>query len=285
MLVTIQTEVQRQLLTKSTVVSNSVNDLLTLDTLYNNTMYSPPLPSSSTNQHPLTSSTTKSSNEVAVLLSGGVDSSVALALLQQQGYNVTAYYLKIWLEDEIAHLNQCPWEEDLSYAQSVCDQLNITLHTISLQSEYWQYVVEYTLAEAKQGRTPNPDIMCNSRIKFGMFYDYVGKYYWKVATGHYAQVRPKHPPTHTPTLTPTLSTSAITEKGHNSDLKNEGHNSYPEVELYSSPDPVKDQTYFLCNLRQDQLKKAMFPIGHLQKAQVRVRCLYILYTTTRIRIL
>ena len=279
MLVTIQTEVQRQLLTKSAVVSNPINDLLTLDTLYNNTIH-PTAPPSSTHLPTLstpsttlsTTSNTTSSNEVAVLLSGGVDSSVALALLQQQGYNVTAYYLKIWLEDEIAHLNQCPWEEDLSYAQSVCNQLNVTLHTISLQSEYWQYVVEYTLAEAKQGRTPNPDIMCNSRIKFGMFYDYVGKYYWKVATGHYAQVRPKATPTHTPALTPTLSTSAITEKGHNSDPIDVGHNSYPEVELYSSPDPVKDQTYFLCNLRQDQLKKAMFPIGHLQKAQVRVHC-------------
>ena len=276
MLVTIQTEVQRQLLVKSTVVSNPVNDLLALDTLYNNSIYSPPLPSSTSlptlSTTPSTTLSTTSSNEVAVLLSGGVDSSVALALLQQQGYNVTAYYLKIWLEDEIAHLNQCPWEEDLSYAQSVCNQLNITLHTISLQSEYWQYVVEYTLAEAKLGRTPNPDIMCNSRIKFGMFYDYVGKYYWKVATGHYAQVRPKTTPTSTSyTPTPTLAT----EKGHNSDLNGEGHNSYPEVELYASPDPVKDQTYFLCNLRQDQLKKAMFPIGHLQKAQVRVYILTI----------
>jgi len=103
------------------------------------------------------------SQEVAVLLSGGVDSSVALKLLQLQGYAVRAFYLKIWLEDEVAHLNECPWEEDLTYAQQVCDQLNVPLETISLQKEYWSEVVQYTFDEAKLGRTPNPDIMCNSR--------------------------------------------------------------------------------------------------------------------------
>lgn len=185
---------------------------------------------------------------VAVLLSGGVDSSVALSLLLQQGYKVKAFYLKIWLEDEIAHLNECPWEEDLQYAQSVCDLLNVTLETVSLQSEYWKEVVQYTLAEARLGRTPNPDVMCNSRIKFGMFYDYVGKYYYKVATGHYAQVRPKQ-----------QNTIEISES-----------QSESEVELFCSPDLIKDQTYFLCNLRQDQLAKALFPIGHLAKSQVRV---------------
>lgn len=191
---------------------------------------------------------------VAVLLSGGVDSSVALSLLLQQGYKVKAFYLKIWLEDEIAHLNECPWEEDLQYAQSVCDLLNVTLETVSLQSEYWKEVVQYTLGEARLGRTPNPDVMCNSRIKFGMFYDYVGKYYYKVATGHYAQVRPKSL-AGSSTTDPLSSTESVKE---------------PEVELFCSPDIVKDQTYFLCNLRQDQLAKALFPIGHLAKPQVRV---------------
>jgi len=193
---------------------------------------------------------------VAVLLSGGVDSSVALSLLLQQGYKVKAFYLKIWLEDEIAHLNECPWEEDLQYAQSVCDLLNVTLETVSLQSEYWKEVVQYTLAEARRGRTPNPDVMCNSRIKFGMFYDYVGKYYYKVATGHYAQVRPKN---------------SELKKNHKSTSISESEpEPEPEVELFCSPDLVKDQTYFLCNLRQDQLAKALFPIGHLAKSQVRV---------------
>lgn len=114
-------------------------------------------------------------DEVAVLLSGGVDSSVALKLLLLQGYKVRAYYLKIWLEDEVAHLNECPWEEDLTYATQVCDQLNVPLEAISLQKEYWNEVVQYTFEEARLGRTPNPDIMCNSRIKFGMFYKYIGR--------------------------------------------------------------------------------------------------------------
>ena len=83
--------------------------------------------------------------------------------------------MKIWLEDEISYLNNCPWEDDLSYATLVCNQLNVTLEIISLQKEYWSEVIEYTLHESMNGRTPNPDIMCNSRIKFGIFYDYIGR--------------------------------------------------------------------------------------------------------------
>jgi len=177
-----------------------------------------------------------SKDEIAMLISGGVDSSVALKLLLDQGYKVRAFYLKIWLEDEVAHLNECPWEKDLYYAQQVCDQLDVPLETVSLQKEYWDQVVQYTFDEAKHGRTPNPDIMCNTRIKFGMFYDYIGKYFSKVATGHYAQVR-------------------VLDNGI--------------AELFQSPDAVKDQTYFLSNLRQNQLQKALFPIGHLEKYQVR----------------
>ena len=100
---------------------------------------------------------------IAVLLSGGVDSSVALAELVSQGHKVRAFYFKIWLEDEVAHLSSCPWEEDLLYAQQVCELLQVPLETVSLQKEYWDQVVAYTLQEAKSGRTPNPDIMCNSR--------------------------------------------------------------------------------------------------------------------------
>ena len=171
-----------------------------------------------------------------MLLSGGVDSSVALKLLLDQGYTVRAFYLKIWLEDEIAHLNECPWEEDLTYAQQVCSQLNVPLEAISLQKEYWDEVVSYTFQEAKQGRTPNPDVMCNSRIKFGVFFDYIGRYFSKVATGHYAQV-------------------ANEEGGI--------------ATLLTSPDPIKDQSYFLSNLNQSQLSKCLFPIGHLKKEKVR----------------
>jgi len=91
------------------------------------------------------------------------------------GYKVRAYYLKIWLEDEISFLNECPWETDINYVIKICNMLQIPYEIISLQKEYRLEVIEYTLYESYQGRTPNPDIMCNSRIKFGIFYDYVGR--------------------------------------------------------------------------------------------------------------
>jgi sulfur transfer protein SufE len=177
--------------------------------------------------------------EVAMLLSGGVDSSVALQLLVNQGITVRAFYLKIWLEDEIAYLNTCPWEEDLHYATQICNQLNIPLETVSLQKEYWDKVVQYTFQESKLGRTPNPDVMCNSQIKFGVFLNYFGNYFKKIATGHYAQV-----------------------------VENKDKGGV--YELICSSDNIKDQTYFLSNLQQSQLSKCIFPIGHLQKSQVRI---------------
>jgi tRNA-5-taurinomethyluridine 2-sulfurtransferase len=173
--------------------------------------------------------------KVAVLVSGGVDSSVALGLLKTQGYDVTAFYLKIWLEDELSYLGDCPWEEDLSYVKQVCDLLNVPLEIISLQKEYKDEVVAYTIAQVKVGNTPNPDILCNQRIKFGLFLDKIDSSFEKIASGHYAQVREKD----------------------------------GTVELFQSPDPIKDQTYFLSHLSQQQLQKVMFPIGHLTKNEVR----------------
>ncbi len=173
--------------------------------------------------------------KIAVLVSGGVDSSVALALLKKAGHDVTAFYLKIWLEDELAYLGDCPWQEDLQYVQAVCQQLDVPLEVISLQKEYWDTVVAYTIEEVKQGRTLNPDILCNQRIKFGVFYDKVAGAYDKVATGHYAALSYQNDVTY----------------------------------LVQSPDPIKDQTYFLSHLTQAQLSKALFPIGHLQKHEVR----------------
>jgi tRNA-specific 2-thiouridylase len=182
---------------------------------------------------------------VALLLSGGVDSSVALNLLVRQGYNVTAFYLKIWLEDELAHLGTCPWEDDYATCKAVVEQVynttNVTvpLQAISLQEEYQQRVISYTIKEAAQGRTPNPDILCNSRIKFGCFYDTIDATdaFDYVATGHYAQLT-------------TDETTGVRR-------------------LQRAPDAVKDQTYFLCALTQDQLRHVLFPIGHLEKHQVR----------------
>jgi len=187
------------------------------------------------------------SDEVAVLFSGGVDSSVALHLLLQQGYKPRAFYLKIWLEDELAHLNQCPWEEDWGYASAVCKQAgNIPLEAIPMQKEYWAQVVAHTIQEAKEGRTPNPDILCNSLVKFGVFYEVMGKRFNKVATGHYARAVPS-------------------AGGGGGERGREGG----PMRLMRSPDRIKDQTYFLSRLKQEQLARATFPIGGYEKHEIR----------------
>lgn len=186
--------------------------------------------------------------KIAVLLSGGVDSSVALSLLKEQGYHVEAFYLKIWLEDELSYLSTCPWEEDLRYASGVCDLLNVPLHVISMQETYWQKVVAYTIEQVRAGQTPSPDILCNEFVKFGAFYDVIEADYDGVATGHYAQKE---------------------------DINNISY-------LKCAKDPIKDQTYFLSRLSQSQLKRALFPIGHLLKSEVRDKAINLgLPTQTR----
>jgi len=173
---------------------------------------------------------------IALLLSGGVDSSVALNLLKQEGkQGITAFYIKIWLEDELSHIGECPWETDLKYAREVCKQANVPLKLLSLQTEYRELVTQNALNELRAGRTPSPDILCNQYVKFGLFYDKIDSSFDKVASGHYAQIE-----------------------------ENAGR-----YFLKRSPDPVKDQTYFLCNLTQKQLSRALFPVGHLTKEEVR----------------
>lgn len=181
--------------------------------------------------------TARQGEDVAVLLSGGVDSSVAMRLVMERGMRPHAFYLKIWLDDELSHLGQCPWEEDMRYAKSVCEQAGVSLDDIPLQTEYWERVVAYTIAEARRGRTPNPDVMCNTRIKFGAFYDKIGKNFEKVVSGHYARC------------------NVNSENGF--------------AQLRMSNDALKDQTYFLANLCQEQLKRCIFPLGDSRKAQVR----------------
>lgn len=173
--------------------------------------------------------------KVAVLLSGGVDSSVALRLLKDQGYDVTAFYLKIWLQDEFSFLGDCPWEEDLEFARAVCSQVKVPLEIINMQTEYWDSVVSYTINEVKEGRTPNPDMFCNRLIKFGQFINKIDSTFEKVASGHYAKV----------------------EKSPQGYL------------LKTSPDRIKDQTYFLAYLTQEQLNRAIYPLGIYKKNQVR----------------
>jgi len=174
--------------------------------------------------------------KIAVLTSGGVDSSVALKLLKDQGHDVTAYYLKIWLEDELQHLADCPWEEDLQYVREICEREKIPLKIIPMQKEYFDTVVSYTLKEVKAGRTPNPDIMCNNHIKFGMFFEKIDlNQFDKVATGHYANIEEQN----------------------------------GQFILKKTDDPIKDQTYFLARLSQEQLSKIIFPLAPYTKKEVR----------------
>jgi len=191
--------------------------------------------------------------KIAVLISGGVDSSVALRLLKDEGHSLTAFYLKIWLEDELSYLGECPWKEDLAYVRQICDEAKVPLEVLNMQKEYWDNVVDYTIKEAKAGRTPNPDIFCNQRVKFGKFYDHIDKSFEKVATGHYAQV---------------CENSEF--QGPNSKQISKPKTQSPKTYLLKkAPDPVKDQTYFLAHLSQEQLSRAMFPIGKYTKAEVR----------------
>lgn len=173
--------------------------------------------------------------KIAVLVSGGVDSSVALHLLVQAGHDVTAFYLKIWLEDELSFLGSCPWEDDLSYVQQVCAQLNVPLKVVSLQQEYWDAVVSYTISQAKLGYTPNPDVLCNQFVKFDAFFKKISTEYEKVATGHYAWLEEQN----------------------------------GKAVLMCAPDQIKDQTYFLSHLNQTQLQRALFPLGKMTKQEVR----------------
>ncbi|EFJ52607.1 hypothetical protein VOLCADRAFT_55676, partial [Volvox carteri f. nagariensis] len=182
---------------------------------------------------------------VAVLLSGGVDSSLALRLLRAAGHTCHAFYLQIWFQEDFRNFwGACPWEEDLQYARQVCESLGVPLEVVPLTTEYWDRVVSGSVEEIRAGRTPNPDMWCNSRVKFGAFYDYLDRTYGaafdRVASGHYARVE----------RVPRRSSPA-------------------EVRLLLTPDAVKDQTYFLANLSPRQLSRVMFPLGCLTKSQVR----------------
>lgn len=172
---------------------------------------------------------------VATLLSGGVDSSVAVALLVEAGVRPDLWYIQIGPDRDSTDYT-CTIEEDLEMARAVAYKYKLPLQVVDLHKDYWEKVVDYTMTRVREGLTPNPDVMCNRLIKFGVFDERVGKDYDIIATGHYA----------------------CTEV----DL--EGRKW-----LCTSPDPVKDQTDFLAQIEPWQLKKACFPIGHLSKAEVR----------------
>ena len=177
---------------------------------------------------------------VIVGLSGGVDSSVAAYLLKQQGYEVIGLFMKNWHDDSVTISNECPWLEDSNDAMMVAEKLGIPFQTVDLSEQYKERIVDYMFNEYERGRTPNPDVLCNREIKFDVFLKIalsLGADY--VATGHYCRKE------------------TIEVQGK------EVHR------LLAGKDPNKDQSYFLCQLSQEQLSKTLFPIGELIKPEVR----------------
>ncbi len=179
--------------------------------------------------------------KIAVGLSGGVDSSVAALMLKRAGHDVIAMFMQNWHDTTGTLYGDCPWKDDLAIAEMVAKKLDIPFHFVDLSDEYGQRVVEYMFEEYKKGRTPNPDVLCNREIKFEVFLksaQYLGAEC--VATGHYCRKE---------TLT--------------------GRSGEPVYRLLAGVDKNKDQSYFLCQLSQQQLSKALFPIGDMLKSQVR----------------
>ena len=177
---------------------------------------------------------------VVVGLSGGVDSSVAAYLLKEQGYEVIGLFMKNWHDDSVTISNECPWLEDSNDALLVAEKLEIPFQTVDLSEQYKEKIVDYMFKEYEQGRTPNPDVLCNREIKFDVFMKIalsLGADY--VATGHYCR------------------------KG---EIDVNGKAVY---QLLAGKDGNKDQSYFLCQLSQEQLAKSLFPIGELTKPEVR----------------
>jgi tRNA-specific 2-thiouridylase len=177
---------------------------------------------------------------VIIGLSGGVDSSVAAYLLKEQGYEVIGLFMKNWHDDSVTISNECPWLDDSNDAMLVAEKLGIPFQTVDLSEEYKERIVDYMFHEYEKGRTPNPDVLCNREIKFDVFMKIaleLGADY--VATGHYCR-------------------KGVIEKDDNK-----------VYQLLAGVDGNKDQSYFLCQLSQEQLSKALFPIGELTKPEVR----------------
>jgi tRNA-specific 2-thiouridylase len=172
--------------------------------------------------------------EIAALVSGGVDSSVVVHLLKEQGFDPTIFYIRIGMEEKDGYVS-CPSEEDIEITTAIARRYGCRFETVSLHDEYWEKVVSYTIESVRRGLTPNPDMMCNKYIKFGCFEDRWGRDFDRIATGHYA------------------TTTLIDGRAW----------------LSTARDPVKDQTDFLGQITNLQIEKLMFPVGHLMKSEVR----------------
>ena len=187
--------------------------------------------------------------KICVGLSGGVDSSVAALLLKQQGHDVFAMYMQNWHDIEGTLHGDCEWEEEKFVAELVARKIGIPFYFVDLSKEYMARVADYMFDEYAHGRTPNPDVLCNSEIKFDAFMKAAEKLGADmVATGHYCRKEQAMDADGSPLLDP---------------------QGRPIYRILEGSDPNKDQSYFLCQLDQEQLSKALFPIGHLEKPEVR----------------
>ncbi len=178
--------------------------------------------------------------KVIVGLSGGVDSSVSALLLKEQGYDVVGLFMKNWHDESVTISEDCPWLDDSNDAMLIAQKIGIPFQTVDLSKQYYSRIINYMFNEYEKGRTPNPDILCNREIKFDIFLEIainLGADY--IATGHYCQI----------------------EKTYNDDKE--------IYRLLAGRDKNKDQSYFLCQLNQEQLSKSIFPIGHMKKSEVR----------------
>ena len=178
--------------------------------------------------------------KVIVGLSGGVDSSVSALLLKEQGYDVVGLFMKNWHDESVTISEDCPWLDDSNDAMLIAQKIGIPFQTVDLSKQYYSRIINYMFNEYERGRTPNPDVLCNREIKFDIFLEIavnLGADY--IATGHYCQI----------------------EKIYNDDKE--------IYRLLAGRDKNKDQSYFLCQLNQEQLSKSIFPIGHMKKSDVR----------------
>ncbi len=194
-------------------------------------------------------------SRILVAMSGGVDSSVAALLLKQQGHDVVGAYMKNWINEDNV-IGHCPWMQDIDDARATAEAIGIEFRVVNLMQDYRRLVVDYLLDGYQRGLTPNPDVMCNREMKFGVFLKYAqAEGFAAVATGHYARKAPR--------------SSAGAAPARSVPVDRPSSAATSSFSLLEGVDKNKDQSYFLALLSQAQLRDALFPIGHLEKPQLR----------------